>query len=96
MLEIFSSGGYRFYLSKRNVLPSTKKPVPLKHLMLGVATSLLAVIAGCGGDSSSEVMSAAPGTTGPVSNTDPARVAVTISQCVPMHAFRLSWTNLLH
>ena len=71
MLEIFSSGEDRSFLSKRNVLPSAKKPAPLKHLKLGVAASKLTVTAGCGGDSSSEVISAAPGTTGPVSNTRP-------------------------
>ncbi len=83
MSEIFSSGEYGLYSPKRDLLLSIKKTAPLKRLILGAAVGLLAVIAGCGGDSSSEVVSAAPGTTGPVSNTDPARVAAATSQSVP-------------
>ena len=83
MSEIFSSGEYGLYSPKCNLSPSTKKTAPVKRLMLGVAVGLLAIIAGCGGDSSSEVVSAAPGTTGQASNTDPARVAAATSQSVP-------------
>ena len=83
MSETLSSGEYGLYSPKRNLSPSTKKPAPVKRLILGAAVGLLAIIAGCGGDSSSEVVSAAPGTTGLASNTDPARVAAATSQSVP-------------
>ena len=51
--------------------------------MLGPAVSVIAVIGGCGGNSSSKGVSTMPVTTSPVSSTDPAGAAVTTSQFVP-------------
>lgn len=83
MLEIFSSDRDVSHLLNRIQRPSTIKPVLLKRLVSGIAVGLLAVMGGCGGDSSSGAVSAAPGPAGEVLSTDAAGVAASTSQSVP-------------
>ena len=83
MAEIFALNTHGSHLPNGIQWPLTSKSVLLKRLVLGISAGLLAVMSGCGGDSSSGVVSVVPGATGQVSSIDPAGVAAATSQSVP-------------
>ena len=70
-------------LPKRGPLPSAEKSALLSRLLLGAAVSMLAMIGGCGGGSSPGAVFDVSGSTGVVSNTNPASVAAATTQSVP-------------
>ena len=83
MRQIFLSVHCDRDLPKSGPLLSAKKSALLGRLLLVAAVSTLAVIGGCGGDSSPGAVLVVPGSTGSVSNTNPASVAAATAQSVP-------------
>ena len=80
MRQIFLSVHCDRDLPKSGPLLSAKKSGLLSRMLLGAAVSTLAVIGGCGGDSSSDVVTALSGSS---ANTNPANVAAATTQSVP-------------
>lgn len=83
MHQIFLLDHWGSDVPKSGLRRSAKKSALLSRLLLGAAVSTLAVMGGCGGDSSPGAVPGGPGSTGSVANTNPASVAAASVQSAP-------------
>ena len=83
MYRISVSGHHNPDFSGKRPLQPNKKSARFSRFFLGAVIGAAGVIGGCGGDSSPGQVSTGTGSTGSVSNTDPAGVVASTSQSVP-------------